>query len=448
MSPSTLNIILMVPFALVFVATSLRFLLSGLRRGVWVALVYLGITLAVAGIAIPLARLLAPTVWGLLEPVLAEHLPQELTQLISEGADVAVNIVGTLAAMVVYPILFFLLCLIARLVAGIFLKPLLTNRKTWSRAVGAGVGCVHAVLYPLILLLPLYGTLAAFAPTVQVVMESREQPDRQTLAYVEKVAQNPVVQLAGIRPIQWFYGNLSKVSIQDSSLNVADAAVATGDLLVLFRDLENAPPSQRSACLRELNAYARDHVLDAPWFYTLVVEVGLDQAQEMTDDSTVSLWLASLEGISREDFRKTMLAVSDFCDVLLIGGRLERIDTARELLRDEILMVQLETTLQATPQTEKLRELALVGALESFMFDGDHRASRLFVTEVLKNPQTRQLFNMRTVCGILRQGSTSEIADYLLAHDQINTDELSRILTENDLLDKVELQRSLAPAAD
>lgn len=448
MNPSTLNLILLVPFALVFVCTSLRFLISGLRRGVWMALAYLGITLAVAAITIPLARLVAPAVGSLVEPLVSEYLPQELVRFLTENSDMALGLVGTVSALLLYPILFCILSLVARLVSGIFIKPLLTNRKLWSKAVGAGVGCVHALIYPIIFLLPIYGTLAAFAPTVQAVMETQDQPNREVLCYVEAVAENPVVQVARTRPLQWFYGNLSKITVGDASLNVADASVATGDILVITRNLEYASPDQQEAQLRELNAYARDRVFDEPWFYTLVVEVGLERVDGLIEDPTALQWLASLKDSSQAEFGRTMLALSDFLDVLFTDGRLEQADKIKDLLQDPVLMAELEKALQATSQTQKLRELALIQALEDYLFQGDGEASRIFVTEVLRDPGTRELFNMNTVCALVQRTERAELAEYLISHPDIDTDALTQILTKNDLLDKIRIRRSLAPDPD
>ena len=105
MSASMINLVLWIPFALVFVISGILFLIAGYRRGVLNALVSMGGTIAAAAVSLGIGKLvaipLAPVVMKLLPDMDAGATGAALPGL-AEGA----------AAMVVAMVLFMVLMLI------------------------------------------------------------------------------------------------------------------------------------------------------------------------------------------------------------------------------------------------------------------------------------------------------------------------------------------------
>lgn len=240
MDTQTLNLILWAPFCMVVLLSGLRFAIQGWKRGIWVALLNLGITLAAAAIAVPIAKLALPIVLARLSVALSDALP---AMELSGGSVLGQGLPRILAALLLFPLIFFLLALVARL-TSLLLRPLLSTKKAGPRAAGLVVGTIHAVVYPLLLLLPLYGTLAVFAPTVS------------TEPHASVLAEHPVVRLAATEPAQWYYGNLSTVEVAGTTLDAGDIAAAAEGLLVPPHSEEGA--DRQEGPLQDLILYLKE----------------------------------------------------------------------------------------------------------------------------------------------------------------------------------------------
>lgn len=219
MSETTINLILWVPFLIALVASSIRFVVTGLGKGHWVSLLYLAATLVLAAVAIPVAKQLAPLV---AEPVgagLAKVIPAETLAQLPGGEAFLPAVATMLAGMGLYITIFAILTAVGHFLLGL-LAILLGSKRLMARVLGIVVGVVHAVVYPMLLLLPLYGTLAVFLPTVRTLQTPGEES-----TFVELAEKHPLVDLAKTEPMQWYYQGLTTVEMDGQELHMADLAV-------------------------------------------------------------------------------------------------------------------------------------------------------------------------------------------------------------------------------
>lgn len=436
MDASELNLILWIPFLLVVVLSSIRFVISGFRRGFWLALIYLGVSLAAAAVSVPIARALAPATSGSLAPYLLDLLPAELP-----GGDAAVQgLLQMLGALLVYPLVFFLLALVARLVTGLLLRPLLTRKKFFARLGGLTVGILHAVVYPVLLLLPLYGTLAAFMPAVQALALSGEGQHSEEYAYVTVLAEHPVVKLAGTEAAQWYYKGLSSVELEGAALDLAGVSQSAEDFLTQYKNMQNADPTQRKAMIPGF-LRVLENTLDTKWCYQLVCEVGLDKFMDPQEMPILGQWLVSLKGTSQEDYSRTVDALTALTDGLQADGTLELLlsgDDLWVLLEDPQTLTRLDTFLESTPQTQALKKQLFTESIAEFIFGGDRDAAGSFVAAVLADPDTRDFLSLTTIGALAGAETQADAARILLENENVNVLALAAILLKNDLLGKLD----------
>ena len=168
MSPSLLNLLLWVPFLAVFFISGLIFCISGYKKGLWRALISLGVTVLSAIVSMLLSNAIAKA----LVPTVVAYVPvDDIFESIplSESVvnDLVHGLVGSVLSLVLFVVLMFVLTFIFKLVANaIKRKSLITPQKGYKFG-GLGVRFVDAVLYTILLLLPIYGTIQTYVPTVQ-----------------------------------------------------------------------------------------------------------------------------------------------------------------------------------------------------------------------------------------------------------------------------------------
>ena len=435
MDTATLNLILWIPFGLVVLLSSIRFAISGFRRGIWLALVYLAISLAAAAVAVPLARTIAPTT-GTLGTTVTELLPFTLP-----GGEASLEgVVQMLGALLLYPLVFFLLALIARVVAGLLLRPLITSKKPGARMGGLVVGVVHAVVYPLLLLLPLYGTMAAFMPAVEVLAQAGDAQDSEGYSYVCVITEHPVVKLSGTQVAQWYYKGLSSVELEGAALDLAGVSNSAQELVTQFQQFQEADPAQRKVMLPGL-LEVLENTLNTKWCYQLVCQVGLDTVLDSQDIPVLGQWILSLKGTSRQDYNKTVDALMVLIDGLHADGTLDLLlagDDLSGLLEEPLLLPRLDTFLESTAQTLALKQILFTESVAEVLFGGDKRAAQVFVTQVLAEPKTQGLLTLTTVGALAEAETTADAARVLLENAQIDMLALAGILAQNDLFEKLE----------
>lgn len=436
MTVSNLNLLLWAPFLLVVVLSSIRFVFTGWRKGLWLSLIYLAISLLAGALAIPIVRFLAPAASGRLSPLLLELLP-----LVLHTQDPLVQSLLQMAgALLLYPLIFFLLALVSRLVIGALVKPLLADSEKRRRLGGLITGTAHALIYPILLLLPLYGTLAAFMPTAQAFLSFAPEEETQASAYVEVMAEHPVVKLCATAPVQWYYRGLSSVELDGASLDLANAAKGAREVLDELQRLRGADPEKQAGMLPDLIQVLDSGVLDTTWCYRLVCDIGVDKLFEAQDIPVLGQWLASLKGISRQDYRQTVDSLITLTEQLQETEKLPTLlsgEDILELLQDPQITAPLDTFLESTPQTRELKTILLVYCTSQLLFDGDGISARTFVTAILANPDTKALLTLDTLGSIAGAESPAAAVWYILNHDEIHLPTLLTVLKENDLLGKL-----------
>ena len=356
MNLNTVNLILWAPFGVVGLLAALIYCIKGIRKGVKPALVSLAAIFAATGIGILLARTLA----GVLAPALQAMIPPEAFANMGAAGSMmellVLSVISTLAALVLFMGLFFLLTpilgAVGKAVLGRYTEP--TGVTGGSRVGGAVIGLVTAFLYALVFLLPVYGSLAAYAPLVRsaldvlpmedTTLEARTPTvqrlgtntlpvnktaapatysDQQLLRDIlDCILQHPLVEVSASAPVQQVYSSLSQVRHDQAPVNFADMAVTMEQFMAKVTAVTQAPEEQKPALGRELVEFCRTDVLNQDWAYA-VYAMAMEQLPNMLPESgepamdALAAEAAEILAVNQHEFRDNAEAMLDFALVAL-----------------------------------------------------------------------------------------------------------------------------------
>ena len=167
-----LSIALWIPFGIVFLISAILFCRTGYKRGLWRSLISLGATAVSASVSLLLAGLMAQPIAGALIAALEQR--RALGEL-EAFRPLLAGVVKSLLALIIFSVLLFITAIIAKVLADKYLKKYCMTDRKELRWGGLGVRLIDALLYTQLLLLPLYGTIAAYFPAVNTVMTATAQ---------------------------------------------------------------------------------------------------------------------------------------------------------------------------------------------------------------------------------------------------------------------------------
>ena len=287
-----IKIALFVPFALMLAIFAIVYLINGYKKDLGRSLISLGATAAATIVSL----LLAKGISWLAAPLLVKVIPANLLSGLDELGSFAEGLVQGAVEVVLSFLLFGLFFIISLAVLKSIGKKInwdtLNTGKTGSRLAGMGIRAVDAVLVTMMLLLPLYGTIAVIAPpaaalarmsasTAQPQQRGNISPDlpeaeeNEELIVLETVANHPALIPYKYGPGSWVYSGLSSFSMNGKSVDVAAAAQSLEGLLDRVQAVQVAIETEDEQTIldavQEVIDYARKNVIHQRWSYNMVM---------------------------------------------------------------------------------------------------------------------------------------------------------------------------------
>ena len=364
MSATLISFLICVPFLLVALIAGFIFLRSGFKKGPWRALFSVGVTLLATVVSLLLSKLLA----GLLAPVILNLLPMDQIApseaLLPLVTNLAQGLVQAVLALLVFSLVLFvalivLKCVGNRLKGGFFAKLDDWNpEKKGLKWAGLGIRTLDALLVTLLLLIPVYGTLASVvSPVSQILqltqsarpqqspgpmprdlepvnqdgaeynndMAPQEPSDTLTMEDVlALVADHPLVTVYKAGPTSWVMNELSNVGINGTSVSLTGVTQTVDGMMTrvdrLMAAIETQNPQRITDALEALGRYTRDNLVNQDFLYDLLMgyKDELDtliaqNAEAIGPEAMVEIeQLMELLDMSREDFQDNANALLDF----------------------------------------------------------------------------------------------------------------------------------------
>lgn len=449
MDVNTVNLILWAPFAVVGLLAALVYCIKGLRKGVKPSLVSLAAIFAATGLGIVIARFLA----GMAAPAVRGMLGSDLFADAGASADMLeqllFSVIHTLVAMVLFMLLFLVLTPVIAAIGKAIVRKKSEDAPIsgGSRAGGAAVGLVSACLFALVLLLPLYGSLAAYAPVVRGVLDmipeestsaAQETPKVRMLSagavpvdepavpapsgrqlleqLLDCILQHPLVELSSSAPVREVYNSLSQVSTEQAPVNFAQMAGTMEKLMDKAAAVARADGDNRTAACRELVDFCRKEVLSQDWAYTVYAMAMEEVPGLLPADQAVVREALEILNMDEEAFRANVDALLDFADVLLEQEVLDQLEQdSYETLMSGALPAAAGTLLNATRQIVELKNLSYRAALEEAAGDMGRIFARGYPLERLTDPE-QQKQEVEALCILAGLVEDADPADFFLRH--------------------------------
>lgn len=176
---AVIQIALFVPFLLLLAILAAVYLTAGYKKGFGGAIISLFATV----VAVIFSLLLAKLLGGVLSGLIFNMLPVQISESLAVTGTLGASLVKGILEIAVSFFLFGLFFIISMAVLKKLGKKICRSKidhlnagSTGTRLAGMGVRAVDAVLVCVMLLLPLYGTVAVAAPPIAAIMQISEHP--------------------------------------------------------------------------------------------------------------------------------------------------------------------------------------------------------------------------------------------------------------------------------
>lgn len=459
MTPATLNLILWAPFLAILMISGLIFCISGYKKGLWRALISLGVTLLSAGLSIllanVLANVLAPTAMSMIN---VEEMFGELPISASAIQDIIKGLVGSVISLVLFVVLMFVLTFILKLVSNAIKRHSLITTEKGYKLGGLGVRFVDAVIYSLLLLLPIYGSIQAYVPTVQTILNFVEIEDSKEIKeYVDVLASHPVVLMTKPSPIAAVYKGLQNFKVNDAVVNIPEIVETAGKTVTMLDDLSKKDITELGKEDLEIIDHLRDNVVGEDWFYAVAGEAINSVKQEITTEldpeDEYSKMILELLDMDKESFEKNCTALLDIVELLI------KHDLINMLQGDDIDVVKLYESgcipdalriVNENDQLLAIKTMVIKNAIAEMFSEQPEKAAAFLKTLKLEKLQTEdQLKAEAEAIGILIMNQNAgAVLEVIERHPMFTDATLDMILSEFKLSELLGFSGALGEFVD
>lgn len=305
-----INILLWIPFLLTVSISGIIFCIAGYKKGLWRALISFGATIVSAIISYFAAKLLSSAI----SPNLSGILPLEDFSGVPILIPLINGIISSVISIILFALFMLIITIIAKIVASHVKKDALVTKERSKKLGGLAVRAADAVIFSILLLLPIYGTIAAYLPTVTTLMSYSDDADTSSaLTYLEAISSHPVVNMAKPAPVSAVYDGLSAFDLKGVSVSLPEISKTVEETITFFSETLEKSPEEISKQGAVVIEQIRENIVEQDWFYAVAQE-GFAAAAEITDESESAEELSVLLDMSKEDFQSNCSALLDVAE--------------------------------------------------------------------------------------------------------------------------------------
>lgn len=380
MGTGLITLILFIPFLLVALIVGLIYFRSGYKRGLWRALISLGATVVATVVALLLANLIAGLLSGVVAGLLPESMFDSMGIVKGLAKGVLTGLVQDVLSMVLFGMLLLIFLIVLKIVANRICREKLKVEHKGLKWGGLGVRAVDTVLVTLLILLPLYGTMASYITPAAKIAEMAMGKDSPAVSILNGIAKHPIVGMYKAGPADWVYDGLAGFTVGEAELDlpkVAESVDVTMQKLEKFNKAETG--EERMQACKELTDHLKNNVVNEDWFYEVAKEASAEfekQLQEATTPEEAKQAQIYLEIFSapKEEFKDCTDRILEFVSYAMDSEFVEFTeDSDYEVLTEEF-HEELGDTLNHGPQTQAIKKMILVSAAET-LFRTQYTAS-------------------------------------------------------------------------
>lgn len=311
-----INILLWIPFLLTVTISGIIFCIAGYRKGLWRALISFGATLVSAIISYAAAKIISP----LIVPSLSGFIPFEELNGVSILIPLIDGLISSVVSIIIFAISMLVVTIITKIVASQVKRDALVTKDRPKKLGGLAIRAVDAMVFTMLLLIPLYGTIASYIPTVTTLMSySDDSGSEFVLMYLEGISNHPIVNMANPAPISAVYDGLSSFKLQGTDVSLSKISKTVDETMSFFDNvLEKSPEEISRQGVIVINQF-EENVIYQDWFYAIAQE-GFSVASEMAESTDGAEEMGILLDMSKEDFQANCSAILDVAEYVFEEG--------------------------------------------------------------------------------------------------------------------------------
>jgi hypothetical protein len=326
--------------------------------------------------------LLSRSITSFLTPVLLPTFEEMFAGEAAVILPILIGIVQSFVTLLLFSFLFLIFAPICKKLLSLIKSEVLDTEKTAMKWGGVFVRLFDAFIFTFLLLLPIYGSLAAYVPAIEAVLVMTEQtetspdytgdltdkPESEAKLIVSAISANPIVSIAKIPALQEVYSTVTQTTNQENNFSPAKVATSATEFLTRVEELSSNPGELSEDQLLDFIDYLQEDVLESDWFYsvaktsidTMISEIPMDELGELPPE------LTNIANMSREDFQANTSAVVDFTEYALRSDILDAMISDKltpEMIMNDQFYQEFGKLLNATDQMVLLKASLLKDAL-------------------------------------------------------------------------------------
>ena len=334
-SPFLIWVLMFVPFVLVAIPMGIAYLKKGYKEGLKHSTYSICATLLSVVGALILSKIIAPIISWLIFKLIPASLFEEAGALASLIASIGQGIAGVILSFLFFVIFFIVaICVSKKLIHKIKIEKFVDDpTKKSSKWFGLGIRTVDAIVVSLLLLLPIYGTVAYTVPVIskayKVVNPTATVQQDRTLSYLDCVETHPMVVINKNGPVAWVFESLSKLNVNGAGINLAEISEVIEEAINLYNEgLEAKTEKEQMDVAKKMNDLLRKTVVEKDWLYDVVnmlvgeVKEALKTEPDTEETQIIKEILPYFE-LTREQFKTNATALVEFSTLSLNEGFLD-----------------------------------------------------------------------------------------------------------------------------
>ena len=370
MNTGLLTLLLFIPFLVVIAIVAPIYLRSGYKRGLWRALISLGATVMAIFISVLAANALA----GILATPIAKLIGAESFESMGVMRGIAKSLLTGIVqdglALILFAI-FFMICLIVFKIVANHVCPnkLKTDKKLFKWG-GFGVRFVDAFLVAILILIPIYGTLATYVTPAAKLAKYASGENSQVVMLLDQTAGHPMVGMYRFGPANWVYRGLSGFKVGDASVDLPKIAETVDVTMQKLDKFKNAEGEERIQAAKELTQHLRSNVVEEAWFYEVAKETSLELKKEIEAATSpeaakeAQLYL-ELFSAPEAEFKDSAAKMLDFFAYAMDSEYMDFAESGDYTVLTPEFHTELADMLNHSTQTISIKKMILISAAEN-----------------------------------------------------------------------------------
>ncbi|MBR5322806.1 MAG: hypothetical protein IKU48_04615 [Clostridia bacterium] len=387
--------LLWVPFILYASIYGTIYSVRGYKKGLYRSLISVGATGVAGVISAILAKFFA-----------ARIADDAYNAIMSEGIDASSPFVADLVALFakgalqgfmalfLFSSILFWATIIVKVIASAIVKNRFEPQNKSMRWAGMGVRLVEAIVFSLLLLLPLYGTLATYMPIAEDVIAmttttDSESDDLTVLEIIGEINNHPLLKAVRTKPITVIYNALSESNLESSSINLPEIVSSVSGILEQLKGIKNIPEEERVAAIQSLIQYLESDVVNQEWVYDVyllakneIVKMYNESTSDMTaEERRVADELIKSLDMPKKDFQAGVKESLRFTEYLIESDFMDKLENEGEsVFDDDEFLYSLGEWLNCSDSMLAIKKTLVLTALNSVTEDID--ASMKIISEL------------------------------------------------------------------